>query len=57
MEKFAAFKFMPPIPLGKDGTRVSDCEEHRRFSRESATFAQMRIQPTPTTPTPSSVCF
>lgn len=26
MEKFAAFKFMPPIPLGKDGARVSDCE-------------------------------
>lgn len=37
MEKFAAFKFMPPIPLGKDGTRVSDCDAHRRFSRESAT--------------------
>ncbi|MBE6797214.1 MAG: beta-glucosidase [Ruminococcaceae bacterium] len=36
MEKFARFKFMPPIPLGKEGTRICDSKEQRLFSREAA---------------------
>ncbi|MEE1197920.1 MAG: glycoside hydrolase family 3 C-terminal domain-containing protein [Acutalibacteraceae bacterium] len=37
MEKFARFKFKPPIPLGKEGKRICDSEEQRLFSREAAT--------------------
>ncbi len=36
IDKYAAFKYMPPKNLGKNGTRLSNCAEQNAFSREAA---------------------
>ncbi len=36
IDKYAAFKYMPPKNLGKNGTRLSNCAEQNAFSRMAA---------------------
>ena len=36
MERWARMKYMPGVPLGKDGTRLSCCDEHVAFTRRAA---------------------
>ncbi|MBQ7558088.1 MAG: hypothetical protein IJT00_08490, partial [Lachnospiraceae bacterium] len=36
MTRWQRFRFLPGIPLGKNGTRVTGSEEHRRLSRQAA---------------------
>ncbi len=36
MNKWQRASYQPNLPLGKDGQRVTACEEHRRLSKEAA---------------------
>ncbi len=36
MERWARMKYMPCVPLGKDGTRIACCDEHVAFTRAAA---------------------
>ena len=37
MEKYARFKYMPCLPLGEDGRRITASKKHTDLSRKAAT--------------------
>ena len=36
MERWARAKYQPVLPLGKDGSRITACEEHVTLSKDAA---------------------
>ena len=36
MEKYARFKYMPCLPLGEDGRRITASDKHTALSRKAA---------------------
>ncbi|MBR2885742.1 MAG: glycoside hydrolase family 3 protein [Clostridia bacterium] len=44
MEKWSRMKYLPSIPLGEDGRRVTSCESHIAFSRKAATEGMVLLE-------------
>ena len=44
MEKWARLKYYPCMPLGKDGKRVTSCDEHIEFSRKAASEGMVLLK-------------
>ena len=44
MEKYARFKYMPCLPLGEDGRRITASKKHTQLSRRAATEGMVLLK-------------
>ena len=44
MEKYARFKYMPCLPLGEDGRRITASKKHIALSRKAATEGMVLLK-------------
>ena len=44
MEKYARFKYMPCLPLGEDGRRITASKKHTDLSRKAATEGMVLLK-------------
>ena len=44
MEKYARFKYMPCLPLGEDGRRITASKKHTALSRKAATEGMVLLK-------------
>ena len=44
MEKYARFKYMPCLPLGEDGRRITASKKHTSLSRKAATEGMVLLK-------------